>query len=794
MHYRYLPIIIILLFSHQAAHGADPHIHFSFEKMPLTELIDIIGQEKNINIIVPQGAADLEILKKQTITYHPRTAEKISLKKAWALLETFLELSGFSIIKKNDTLYEIVRHKSIEGGGVQRAVLPLYAETRVALLPQDDTRIHYLTFLRNLLVPSSLEKDTHPLTKMLKQLLTNDSPILYDTKSNGILLTDKASHIISLIDILKQFDSRGFTEAVAYVPIHNMPVSSVIAVFDSLKKASAESAKGPALPGPALQGPAFIRSGPDADTLTHFARDTQFIADTRHNAVIIMGRQANVDRITEFIQDSLDKPAAKGNSILHFYDLQYLDAQTFAPALQQIVSTLLATGQAQQAPSRQGREHQFKGVQVIAEPIIEVATTFTTENVIIPVTKGTPEKMGIEGVSTRGGNRLIIAARQDDWKIIKPFIEKLDKPQYTVILEILLVDFTYSDSKQVAGDLRSKTNGILPNGVQFLSSHITPVTNVLGTTPTQLAEDLLQVVGPQSVANQLTPGSLLVSINDQKTPGIFGLLEILSTVLKAKVTSYPYLMMTNHKKGVIESSDIRRLQGDLVTTQGGTFTIPIEDVQATIKVVATPHVITDTQLRLDIGFMSEAFIGTHFTRLTRGLKTTATLSSGQILVLGGLLRNDATDINTKTPFLGDIPLLGVFFRSNNQSLGQTNVTLFVLPTIIEPRDRTSLTKKTEKRICLSEPEDIVMDTEIDPIFRLFFKSPENRLANQFYAETTNLTSFKMESCNARTVKMLTPSQRKTPVRQYTDSALKELLAHEHEPFLPYTPQKSANNR
>ena len=769
--YRPLSILLVLLFS-SAITCSVPLIPFSWEKKPLTELLDILAEKKRVNIILPQAAVDLEALKNQTITYRPEKRTSLPVVEAWELIKTFLELSGFSIIEKKDALYEIIRHGTIEEGSVQRNVLPWYAETEPAKLPSDTTRIRYLIFLRNLKVPPLIEKETHALTKMLKQLLSKNGSIVYDTRSNGILLTDMANHIASVVRILKEFDGRGLVEEVAYVPLRFIPVRGVVALFDALKKASGDSG----------QGPAFIRSDPGADALTFFTRDTTIIADERRNGIIIMGRQANVERITDFIHDSVDTEPDKGGSILHHYDLQYLDAKTFAPLLQQIVSSFIMNGtQATQKPVRRGEEHTFKGVQIVAEPLIETEPTFTTEAVTFPQTKGSLEKIGIEGISTRGGNRLIIAARQDDWQLVKAFIKKLDKPQYSVVLEILIVDFSYATTTKVAGDIRSKTQSVLPNGVEFLSSNITPVSNVLGNTPTQLANDLLQVIGPQSVTSQLEPGSLLLSINDPQTPGIFGLLQVLQRVLKGKIRSYPYLMMTNHKKGSVEAVELRRDQGDLVTTTDGSFTIPIEDVEASLRVSATPHVLSQDRLRLDIGFTSEEFQGSSFTRFTRGLKTTATLSSGQILVMGGLMRTEKNDFVTQTPVFGYIPLLGFLFKNRNRMAARTNIALLVSPTIIGPYSRKPLTEKTHNRICLSSEEDDYCD-ERDPIHHIFLKSPPNRLINNFYAASENLSDFTQEACKPEPVKLITPTRMKRYTRPYNSDVLKELLAHSQTPF------------
>ena len=65
----------------------------------------------------------------------------------------------------------------------------------------------------------------------------------------------------------------------------------------------------------------------------------------------------------------------------------------------------------------------------------------------------------------------------------------------------------------------------------------------------------------------------------------------------------------------------------------------------------------------------------------------ATVRDGQTVVLGGVPDLAATNIvkwKDKVPVLGDIPLLGRFFRREGTSTVRKNLVIFVTPTIIDP--------------------------------------------------------------------------------------------------------------
>jgi general secretion pathway protein D len=69
---------------------------------------------------------------------------------------------------------------------------------------------------------------------------------------------------------------------------------------------------------------------------------------------------------------------------------------------------------------------------------------------------------------------------------------------------------------------------------------------------------------------------------------------------------------------------------------------------------------------------------------SRQLVTSCTVWDGQTVMLGGLIAESVSKIKDKVPVLGDIPLVGRFFRSESRSSSKKNLVIFVTPTIIDP--------------------------------------------------------------------------------------------------------------
>ena len=69
---------------------------------------------------------------------------------------------------------------------------------------------------------------------------------------------------------------------------------------------------------------------------------------------------------------------------------------------------------------------------------------------------------------------------------------------------------------------------------------------------------------------------------------------------------------------------------------------------------------------------------------TRKVTTSVSVFDGQTVVLGGLMREDVQKVEDKTPFLGDIPLIGRLFRSNVDQHLKRNLVIFVSARLINP--------------------------------------------------------------------------------------------------------------
>lgn len=133
---------------------------------------------------------------------------------------------------------------------------------------------------------------------------------------------------------------------------------------------------------------------------------------------------------------------------------------------------------------------------------------------------------------------------------------------------------------------------------------------------------------------------------------------------------------------------------------GGQFPVPkvgangqieIEYKDFGVALSFTPVVMSDGKISLhvvpsvsEITRSSPTAAGPMPVLSVRNLETTVQLYDGQTLALAGLLQDNMREIVRKVPFLGDIPILGVLFRSTGYEQKKTDLLIAVTPHLIKP--------------------------------------------------------------------------------------------------------------
>jgi pilus assembly protein CpaC len=125
----------------------------------------------------------------------------------------------------------------------------------------------------------------------------------------------------------------------------------------------------------------------------------------------------------------------------------------------------------------------------------------------------------------------------------------------------------------------------------------------------------------------------------------------------------------------------------------GLGAVSVEYKQYGVSLSYTPTVLSDGRISLrvrpevsQLDFSNAVTMnGTRVPGITtRRAETTLELGSGQSMMIGGLLQNSHNNSLDKTPFLGDLPILGALFRSNSWQRNETELVIVITPYLVKP--------------------------------------------------------------------------------------------------------------
>ena len=149
------------------------------------------------------------------------------------------------------------------------------------------------------------------------------------------------------------------------------------------------------------------------------------------------------------------------------------------------------------------------------------------------------------------------------------------------------------------------------------------------------------------------------------------------------------LALDNEEASIVIGQNVPFVTGTTTNNTNGTTnpfqTIERQDVGITLKI--KPQINEGNSIRLDVeqevsSIAASATSASDIITNKRSIKTSAMIEDGQVLVLGGLMEDTFTDQISKTPILGDVPILGKLFRSTTTTKKKQNLMVFIHPVIM----------------------------------------------------------------------------------------------------------------
>ncbi|MBN2061316.1 MAG: type II secretion system secretin GspD [Deltaproteobacteria bacterium] len=465
--------------------------------------------------------------------------------------------------------------------------------------------------------------DPEELKKLFTPFISKSSIIASYPPTGILIVTDVLSNIKRLLNIVEAVDVEGIGEEVSVVPLNHARASSMAKSLMSVFQQ---------------------RSFKDGKKISPGMPVVEVVPDERTNSIIILASENDTLRIRQLI-NLLDRETPRGEGDIHVYYLQNANADELSKVLVSLPTEQKVTEEKGKAPVIS------KEVQIVAD---------------------------------KATNSLIITANRDDYLVLEDVIKKLDISRRMVYIEALIMEVSMAEQFDLGVQwLAGKSLGEMDGRDVGAFGGSYPGT---GNFPSSGKAEIV------SLPEGFSLGVLgdVISIGGIKFPNIGAVVRALRTDSNVRILSTPQIMTTDNEEAEIVVADNIPFLIRKDETQSGTdfSNYEFRDVGVTLNI--TPQINQERFVRLKISqevsqVVNQETIGLP-TTLKRLARTTITIKDGQTVVIGGLIDETENSAYYKVPVLGDIPLLGLLFRSTSKNSGKTNLYIFLTPHIIENPD------------------------------------------------------------------------------------------------------------
>ena len=475
------------------------------------------------------------------------------------------------------------------------------------------------------------------LIPVLRPLVPQQAHMAAYAPSNAIIISDIRSNIGRIVEIIERMD-RSAIQTTEIIRLKYGVSEDVVSMLNTLEKA---------------------RRGEGAEA----NKDVILVADKRTNSVVVTADEMSVERIRKLVA-YFDSPLEQSGNVRVVY-LEYADATETAEVLTRVMQNIarLEAGGTQ----RNGGESTIE--------------------------------------ADAGTNSLIITADTDEMAALESVIARLDIRRAQVLIEAIIVEMEMTEGQELGLQwLFANDSGLYGGNISNSTAQQRRNAELAGAL---LPDNGSEVIDTRSVAGALasTPGATLGwgMVDESLTMTV--ILNALETQGNANILSTPSLLTLDNEEAFITvGQEVPFVTGSYTNTGSANGasnpfqTIERQSVGITLKV--TPQINEGDSVVLDIvqevsSISAQILAASDVITNERKIETKVLANDSDILVLGGLVKDDVQDSTQGIPLLSDIPLLGRLFRNDVVSVTKSNLLVFIRPTII--RDDQDLAGATAEK-------------------------------------------------------------------------------------------------
>jgi general secretion pathway protein D len=620
-----------------------------------------------------------------------QTSGRIAQEEVFGVLLAILEVQGFTAVKSGN-LYKIVR---IEGAR-ERAVPTIVGPTADPNRTTDE--------IITQIVPIKYSS-VADLGALLRPLISTRGTLIAHRETNVLIITDAASNVTRLLDIIRLVDVQVAQEELQIIPISYADAGELATILTQLfasgrvRFATPGVAPGPGPTPPVAPPQPGVPVPPAAPGQTSGSaeRAPLIIPERRSNSLIVHAKKHEVETIKRLVSQ-LDVNIYGGRRVFIYY-AENAKSKDLASTLNAIygardsgsttTTSSSSTSSSSTTPSRTG-----------APP--PPPTLYGPAPGLIPGAASSPEVLAegqVRFIADEVTNAVIVTTFPRSWTEIENTIKQLDRMPRQVLIEVLIAEITLTD------DIRLGIDWAIRAG-RFNIVNTNTGAPGLPTTPSPPdSSTMFLPVGVGGPARILGPFGQGLSAFTFGTDQFIAMLNALSNENKVNIVSNPHILTSENKKAVINVSTsvpivTSQTTGQVAaatttptttttntttTTAGLNQTVEYRD--AGVILTVTPRIGEQGTVALDvkqeanqIGSPVPPTNSPSFTK--REAETSVVLLNNQTLVLGGLIQDKLTTTDRGIPILKDIPLIGYAFKFTERIIDKTELLLLITPRVV----------------------------------------------------------------------------------------------------------------
>lgn len=402
-------------------------------------------------------------------------------------------------------------------------------------------------------------------------------------------------------------------------------------------------------------------------------------------------KDADVREVLQILADAAKinlilSEAVKGKITINLENMSYQQALTLIMVTQHLAkrvveNTIFITTEAEAMAAKE----QILQIQKRLEDLTPLQTTIIKMRYAKAEEVMQAIKISGNGLlSTRGKiivdnrtNSLVLQDLKSNLSQMISIIHALDKPMKQVAIEARVVNVDRNFNRELGARLGLRHQGMKVAGsLEQLYQDPANQNNNMGSK--------LNVNLPQMLEGTVSTGQIAIAM--AKLGAGIALdteLSAMESLGKGEVISHPHLLTADQQAATIEAGEEIPYQE---TSASGATSVSFK--KAVLRLQVTPQITPDKQILLklivnqDKRSSKPEVLGVPAID-TRHLETQVLVSNGETIVLGGIFEHAKNDSNKRVPFFAELPLLGQLFQNRATGNQQTELLIFVTPTIIE---------------------------------------------------------------------------------------------------------------